>query len=865
MAKVDLIRTTRRPVKTTANRAPHRPAGARPASFERLEGRRLMAAALTLAGGTENDAFYLRMVDATDLGVWVDAAEPGQGAPTQTVATSTFTSIAASGTGTDASLTLDLSGGLVAPGGVTWDGGPSAGPLDVTKVSAAVTVDGDAVTAGSVTATATNAGQLVVDAGANPVAFTVTATPTEGSVRLDGYGADTLAVTGGRLTLAAGSTAAPTLTVDDRGALTVAGTGSNASIGAVSFAGLTVEAAATVVVTAATPHAGSLLSVGALSVAATGGLNLNGADLVVHDGDVARVAALVQAGQTGGSVGDGTVGLGSAIVAADPTRTTTLAVALDATAAGTATPLLASVDGQAVAATDVLVTPALFGDANLDGVVDGADYARIDAAYASQSTASPVTGWTNGDFNNDGVIDGSDYTLIDNAFNARPPAAPTPAGTISSPADIPGLVAWYKASPATVSTDANGFVTEWADQSGNGNNVYPVAGDDAPVLSPDGTSVAFPSYVVGGGHGPELQTATPLTVTPASMSVFAVVQQENVGGNFFVAAGSAVAMNPGLALYYSSPSGSWIFGDGQTYGLGTPAASGSQRVVIGGTASPTGTTAYLNGQSLTSTAVLETSPVTAPLLLGSADFPPNARESEVCLYDRPLTPTEAAELNAYLATADAVNVAPTVNTVIDGDSMTFGNQPANTPLTNWADQTPALTGQAYWNFGMPGRHLAVFNPATGQASGSILNSFAAFNPNATTNLYVVFAGGNDIFTGSQDATTTFDQLLALCDGAKAYGAAHGFAVRTVVVTTLHRGTASGQTYYNGTADQYDAMIRGDTSGAFDAVADIASLPQLSDPNNLTYFFPDATHPNVAAEPIIADAVNAAIAAATRGT
>jgi hypothetical protein len=77
-------------------------------------------------------------------------------------------------------------------------------------------------------------------------------------------------------------------------------------------------------------------------------------------------------------------------------------------------------DGQSVTSTDVLVKYTYYGDANLDGKVDGSDYARIDNGYLTHAT-----GWNNGDFNYDGVINGSDYTLIDNAFNIQGAAIPS--------------------------------------------------------------------------------------------------------------------------------------------------------------------------------------------------------------------------------------------------------------------------------------------------------------------------------------------------------------------------------------------------------------------------------------------------------
>ena len=62
----------------------------------------------------------------------------------------------------------------------------------------------------------------------------------------------------------------------------------------------------------------------------------------------------------------------------------------------------------------MLVRYTYYGDANLDGKVDGSDYSLIDNGYRDG-----LTGWYNGGFNYGITIDGSDYTLIDNAFNSQ--------------------------------------------------------------------------------------------------------------------------------------------------------------------------------------------------------------------------------------------------------------------------------------------------------------------------------------------------------------------------------------------------------------------------------------------------------------
>jgi hypothetical protein len=73
-----------------------------------------------------------------------------------------------------------------------------------------------------------------------------------------------------------------------------------------------------------------------------------------------------------------------------------------------------SFEGSPVLATDVLIKYTWYGDANLDGKVDGSDYSRIDSGFLAHAT-----GWANGDFNYDNTVNGSDYTLIDNAFNTQ--------------------------------------------------------------------------------------------------------------------------------------------------------------------------------------------------------------------------------------------------------------------------------------------------------------------------------------------------------------------------------------------------------------------------------------------------------------
>jgi len=112
--------------------------------------------------------------------------------------------------------------------------------------------------------------------------------------------------------------------------------------------------------------------------------------------------------------------LTASAAANDTTRLTALGVIVNDDGMGSSNPLYTTFDGIPTVDGDILVKYTYYGDANLDGKVDGSDYSRIDSNYLSeQTTGSSISGWFNGDFNYDGVVNGSDYTLIDNAFNSQ--------------------------------------------------------------------------------------------------------------------------------------------------------------------------------------------------------------------------------------------------------------------------------------------------------------------------------------------------------------------------------------------------------------------------------------------------------------
>ncbi len=368
-----------------------------------------VAAPVGLINGTSGNDTIRLVRSGANLLVYVDNATT----PAYTLAYASLTTLTvATGTGTDG-VNVDFSGGgtPVPAGGLTVTGGGGADTLVLTGTTgndtAAVdattaTVDGSAaITYGGVTAIVFNG-----DGGAD--ALTQAAQPGN---------AASLAFNG---TVGSGPSAADSLAVNAgtyRFAAPAAGTG----VGPLPLASLSIAGTAVVSVgTAAASTDRWVMPVGSLSIASGATLDLGGNDLIVTGGSLSAITAEAATGYAGGLwTGPG---IASSAAAADAAHLTAVGVIQNVGPGGTS-PLYASFDGVAVTATAVLVAYADYGDANLDGTVNAADYLRIDAGYFTGST-----GWANGDFNYDGAVDGSDYTLADNGFDQQ--AAPTtPRGT----------------------------------------------------------------------------------------------------------------------------------------------------------------------------------------------------------------------------------------------------------------------------------------------------------------------------------------------------------------------------------------------------------------------------------------------------
>ncbi len=243
-----------------------------------------------------------------------------------------------------------------------------------------------------------------------------------------------------------------------------------------------------------------------LAVDSASTLDLTDNDLVDHGGNLATINGLLRAGFAAGTGYWNGAGIGSSVAAAGTLF-----------ALGEAQPAAAGTfDGEAVGPADVEVRYTYYGDANLDGVVNAADYLRVDVGFFNR-----LTGWQNGDFNYDCVVDGSDYTMIDNAFNVQGAALATAMAT-STAAPMVETAAPVAAVPAASGGTAAPHAPAAARPATPpppGPFAAPPAATDRPASAARGTGRVMTAAVVPTRRtAPGRRATVPAIATPVFSS-----------------------------------------------------------------------------------------------------------------------------------------------------------------------------------------------------------------------------------------------------------------------------------------------------------------------------------------------------------
>ncbi|MGD0768719.1 MAG: autotransporter-associated beta strand repeat-containing protein [Tepidisphaeraceae bacterium] len=251
----------------------------------------------------------------------------------------------------------------------------------------------------SVGAALSVAGTTNISAGTLAVA--TGGTVTTGATTVGG----TLAVTGG--TLNAGATSLTGVFSQSGGKATFAGIN---GAGSIAITGGTASLAV----------GSGQSSVGALTISGTGALDLVNNHLYINYGSgsdpISTVIGYIKSGYNGG----GWNGPGIMSSAAQ--------APVGGLVYGIGYADSADLNNPAnLAADQIEVKYTLLGDANLDGIVNAADFTILAANFNQ-----PVTGWDQGDFNYDGLVNAADFTDLAANFNQSAGAAAVSAGDVAA-------------------------------------------------------------------------------------------------------------------------------------------------------------------------------------------------------------------------------------------------------------------------------------------------------------------------------------------------------------------------------------------------------------------------------------------------
>ena len=360
-------------------------------------------------GSGGDDVFAVRLAEA-DPAVEIFINAPESGPPTMVVPQSLVDGLWFNGGAGNDTLKVDFSRGSPVPaGGAHFDGGSGSDAVVIAAGTSGATIRMEAGQAlfGSALIAWKDIEGAQVNGGTGDDALIITTAMPFSPVFNGGVGNDTLTVEAGTYYLgadAAAGTAALTLTA--RNSATVV-TGASQHLAA-----LNVADSATVM---ATSGGGLVIRTGAVSVAATASLDIEDNMLIVQADAATRQSVLAGIESLVGSARNASpawTGPGIKSGAAARKMLTGLAALINDDGTGPIVPtVMVGGAAETVDRNCVLVVYVWEGDTNLDGIVDAADYFRIDQGFLNA-----LSGYRNGDFNYSGTVDADDYYLLDSVF-----------------------------------------------------------------------------------------------------------------------------------------------------------------------------------------------------------------------------------------------------------------------------------------------------------------------------------------------------------------------------------------------------------------------------------------------------------------
>jgi lysophospholipase L1-like esterase len=175
--------------------------------------------------------------------------------------------------------------------------------------------------------------------------------------------------------------------------------------------------------------------------------------------------------------------------------------------------------------------------------------------------------------------------------------------------------------------------------------------------------------------------------------------------------------------------------------------------------------------------------------------------------------------------------------VWDGGSIMRGQVPSNG--LDYPSQTTRLLRRTCVSFNSGSSNATL----AGMLADAGAEVDARYDGSADANVCIVMGGGADLAAG-RDPMDVYDDLAAYCAARRAAG------FQVVVVTLLPRDRSG----FNAACQDFHALVRTRWAEIADGLADVAADGRVGDPgdnHDLTYYLPDAVHPNDAGNEVMA--------------
>lgn len=221
----------------------------------------------------------------------------------------------------------------------------------------------------------------------------------------------------------------------------------------------------------------------------------------------------------------------------------------------------------------------------------------------------------------------------------------------------------------------------------------------------------------------------------------------------------------------------------------------------------------------------------------------NSKVAHFLLYQPALTIAQTLQVEEWIA-EQLTLTAPQF--VCDGDSLTAGH--AASPGYDYPNQLLGLLGGSWikYNDGVNNDTVAnmlTVSPTRTEYLSSVLRQ---------KNVYVLFAGTNDLVNVGDPPATVYANIAQFCADRQAYG------WQVLVCTITPRDYAGDPPGTNADIATVNASIRANYTSWADGLVDLAIDYRLDDPADSTYFNADKLHLTDAGYGVVAELVKAQI-------